>query len=104
MQPARYGLNKIVRDALRRAPEQEGPLFAWPLVCGSAVATRTQAESFEKAVLRIIVPDATWRAQLQDLAPQYLAALQSMVAAKVERIEFAVAQEPKRTRNSGVSQ
>ena len=37
------------------------------------------------------VPDAGWRAELQALAPQYLAVINRYVAESVKRIEFVVA-------------
>ncbi|HEV2114184.1 MAG TPA: DUF721 domain-containing protein [Terriglobales bacterium] len=88
MQPAREGLLKIVADALRRAPAEQAPLLAWPLVCGARVAERTEATSFQDGVLNINVPDETWRAQLQSMAPQYLAGLERMIGKHVERVEF----------------
>jgi predicted nucleic acid-binding Zn ribbon protein len=90
MERARAGLQKIVRDALRRAPEEEAPLLAWPVVCGARVAARTQALGFAEGTLRVEVPDTGWRAQLRDLAPQYLAALNQSVGTRVERIEFVL--------------
>jgi hypothetical protein len=36
------------------------------------------------------VPDAGWRAELQSLAPQYLAVMNRYVAERVERIEFVL--------------
>lgn len=83
------GLAKMARDLLRGAPADEVPLLAWPLVCGAAVAARTRALGCERGVLRVEVPDAAWRAQLADLAPQYVASFTQLVGSKrVERIEF----------------
>jgi hypothetical protein len=36
------------------------------------------------------VPDAGWRAELQTLAPQYLAVMNRYVAESVKRIEFVI--------------
>jgi len=60
MQQAGAGLERIVAGSLRRVPQAEAPLLAWPLVCGSVVAERTQATDFADAVLRVEVPDAGW--------------------------------------------
>src|SRR5437660_11220401 len=84
-------LKKFVRDALRHAPEQEAPIWARPLFSGAAVAAKTEALAFENGVLRVLVPDERWRAQLADMAPQYVAAINSLVGVKVTRIEFEVA-------------
>jgi len=88
-------LDKAVTRSLRRSTNSA--VVAWPLACGSAVAERTQAVSFVCGVLRIEVPDAGWRAELQHLAPRYLAALNRYAAESVERIEFIV-------RSKGTSQ
>ena len=88
-------LEKIVAYKVRRSTHSA--LLAWPLACGSPVAERTQAVSFAYGVLRIEVPDAGWRAELQNLAPRYLAALNRYTGESVQRVEFV-------TRSEGRSQ
>ena len=88
----------MLAEILRGAPPAEMPGLAWPLVCGNAVAARTQAVGFEAGTLRVAVPDAVWRAQLTELAPRYLASFARLLPADtkikdgqappVERIEF----------------
>lgn len=95
MEPAQAGFHKIVADILRRAPAEDAAVIAWRLVCGSAVAEKTQALDFRGGVLRVEVPDATWRANLESFVPQYLAALNQMVNQKVERIQFVLASAKK---------
>ena len=90
MQPAGLGLDKVVARSLRKAPAGQAPLLAWPLACGSAVAGRTRALNFADGVLRVEVPDAGWREELQTLAPRYLAVLNRYVAENVARIEFVI--------------
>jgi predicted nucleic acid-binding Zn ribbon protein len=90
MEHVAVGLEKIVSSSLRRAPSGEAPLMAWPLACGQAVAARTQALDFENGVLQVQVPDGGWRAELQALAPQYLAVLNRYLAESVRKIEFVV--------------
>ncbi len=90
MEHVAVGLEKIVAGGLRRAPSGEGPLLAWPLACGQAVAARTTALNFEGGVLQVQVPDAGWRAELQALAPQYLAVLNRYAAESVKKIKFVV--------------
>ena len=84
------GLEKIVAGSLRRSPAGQGPVLAWALACGQAVAARTRAIDFAQGVLRVEVPDAGWRAALQALAPQYLAVINRYVAESVMRIEFLI--------------
>jgi len=86
------GLEEIVLSSLRRAPHGDAPLLAWPLVCGSKVAERTQALEFAGAVLRVEVPDAGWKREMQNLAPRYLATLNRYTGQKVQRIEFVIRQ------------
>jgi hypothetical protein len=92
VEQAGVGLGKIVLDSLRRVPQGEAPLLAWPLVCGSVVADRTRALEFADAVLRVEVPDAGWKREMQGLASRYLAALNRYAGQRVERIEFVIRQ------------
>ena len=45
---------------------------------------------FRQGILRVEVPDWGWRAELQALAPQYLAVINRYVAESVKRIEFVI--------------
>ena len=83
-------LERIVGKSLHAAPRANAPVLAWPLVCGSVVAERTRALDLSKGVLTVEVPDAGWRAELQRLAPQYLASINRYAAKSVNRIEFVV--------------
>lgn len=67
--------------------------MAWPVVCGSAVAERTRALSFESGVLRVEVAGLGWKAELQALAPRYLAMINRYTTETVHRIEFVVARQ-----------
>ncbi len=91
MEQAGSGLEKIVAQSLRLAPRTEAPLMAWPVVCGSAVAERTCALSFEDGVLRVEVAGLGWKAELQALAPRYVATINRYTTEAVRRIEFVVA-------------
>jgi Dna[CI] antecedent, DciA len=86
------GLEKIVLDCLQQAPAAAVPLRLWPMVCGSAVAARTHAFSFENGVLEVEVGNSGWKSELQSLAPRYLAVLNQYLPGTVRRIEFVVAQ------------
>ena len=90
MEHAAEALEKIVTNSLRRVPPGEAPVLAWPLVCGSVVAERTRALEFVNSVLRVEVPDAGWKREIQGLAPRYLAALNRYAGQTVERIEFVI--------------
>jgi predicted nucleic acid-binding Zn ribbon protein len=84
-------LQKVVAHSLKKVPDKQGPVLAWPLACGSAVAARTRALEYGNGVLRVEVADLGWKRELQALAPQYLAVLNRYVGESVNRIEFAVA-------------
>jgi Dna[CI] antecedent, DciA len=90
LQPPAAGLEIVVTRSLRKAPAGEGPLLAWPVACGSAVSARTRALDFVGGILRVEVPDAGWRRELQSLAPRYLATLNRYLVESVMRIEFIV--------------
>jgi hypothetical protein len=90
VQQAGTGLEKIILGSLRRVPQEDAPLLAWPLVCGSAVAERTTAVKFSNGVLHVEVADAGWKHEMQSLAPRYLAMLNRYTGQKIERIEFVI--------------
>src|SRR2546428_8601237 len=90
MEHASVGLERIVASSLRRAPSGEGPVLAWPLACGQAVAARTTALEVADGNLRAQGADAGWRAALQRLAPQDLAVIHRYVAECVAKGEVGV--------------
>src|SRR5258707_15102200 len=87
-------LEGVVLGSLHHAPKSEAPLLAWPLACGSAVAERTRAMEFSRGVLRVEVPDAAWRAELQHLAARYVAIINRYKVGDVSRIDFVIRREP----------
>jgi hypothetical protein len=92
MEQAGKGIEKVVAASVRRAPPGMGPVLAWAVACGPAVAARTTALDFTQGTLRIGVPDAGWRAELRSLAPQYLAVMNRYASESIRRIEFVVAE------------
>jgi predicted nucleic acid-binding Zn ribbon protein len=90
MELAGNGLEKIVKQSLQQAPPADAPLLAWAVVCGSSVAERTRALSFESGVLRVVVADLAWKAELQSLASRYVATINRYTKEAVQRIEFVV--------------
>ena len=83
-------LERVVLNSLHQASASDAPLLAWPLACGSAVADRTRALEFSKGVLRVEVPDAGWRAELQHLAPRYVAIINRYKVGTVDSIHFVI--------------
>lgn len=88
MERASTGLAKIFRDLLEHAPSHEVPIIAWPFVCGDKVASRTRVILFSQGVLWVEVPDRPWKLQLMELAPQYVAAFNTLPSDRVLRVEF----------------
>ena len=91
MESARTGIEKIVAASLQKAAAGTGPLLAWPVACGRAVAARTSALEFADGVLQVEVPDVGWKKELQSLAPQYITVINRYTREKVRRVEFVVA-------------
>jgi len=98
MQPIGSGLESVVSRSLRKAANGDGPLLAWPLACGSAVAQRTRAIEFQDGILQVMVPDAGWRRELQALTARYLAQINKFCGENVSRIEFILADVRKTNR------
>ncbi len=91
MQHAVSGLAKIFTDLLRDAPPEEAVRLAWPVVCGAQVAARARPVDFSRGLLRVEVPDKTWRAQLVELERRYVGELCELLGKDaVKRIEFVV--------------
>jgi hypothetical protein len=95
MEQAGLGIDKIVVASLRRVPAGSGPLLAWTIACGQAVAARTSALDFVDGILRVEVPDSGWYSELRSLAPQYLAVINRYTGGGVRRIEFVVRKAPR---------
>jgi predicted nucleic acid-binding Zn ribbon protein len=89
-------LQRIMVQALKRLPPEQLPDAAWGFAAGAAVAERTRVLSCERQTLTIEVADATWRAQLYAMAPQFLARLNQFIP--IERIEFNLAGSQQRPR------
>lgn len=97
MERASRTLQQIMAQAIARVPDEERPAVAWSFAAGDRVAARTRVLSCQGKVLTVQVPDATWRAQLMAMAPQYLSHLRQFTP--VDRIEFQLArpQDERRT-------
>lgn len=97
MQQARSTLRKIFADKVCGKAGEDAPLLAWPVVCGAAVAGKTQALSVVDGLLLVAVPDKAWRNQLQGMAAQYLAGVNQLAGNQVKSISFVVAPQSTRT-------
>lgn len=88
MELIRQPLDGIARDILHTLPPAERVIAAWPLVCGSHVATHARAVGFENGTLRVVVADPIWRNELAPLAPRHAARLGHLTGVKVADILF----------------
>jgi hypothetical protein len=93
MDHIRQSLQKIVVEAVRRAPAEDIPMLAWPLACGAAVAEKTRALSFCEGELTVQVPDGPWRTQLLSLTSNYLQQLRDITDGRVQQLRFVLASE-----------
>ncbi|MCU1286029.1 MAG: hypothetical protein JWO13_2379 [Acidobacteriales bacterium] len=93
MQTLSTSLLKTKAALLRACDPKDAPALAWPMVCGSRVAERTQPSSFETGVLTIIVPDKGWRAELADLTPRYLAELNKISPVQIKSLQFTTRED-----------
>lgn len=88
---ARRPLERIAAELVAKAGASEAPAIVWPLVCGAAVGERTRVIECIAGALRVEVPDATWRAQLTGLAPQYVGNFSRILpSAGIRHIEFVL--------------
>ena len=88
MQPTRNDLNSLAARVFKDAPAEEAVVLAWPLACGSAVAARTQAFSYQDRILWVRVPDRSWQSQLEDFSLHYKAKILAITGISVERIRY----------------
>src|SRR2546430_1680556 len=91
MERPRAQLQKVARDILGKLSPDEAVIAAWPLICGSSVAQRTEAIAFAEGKLEVRVPDLTWRNQLEQFTPHYLNAYAQLLGPKMTSIQYIVA-------------
>ena len=101
MERARNALASLAVTILKTAPKDEAVVLAWPLVCGGAVAERTQAAEFAAGILTVVVPDKAWQSELRGFERQYLASLKSLVPVEVGKIRFVVAGDRREVEAAG---
>jgi predicted nucleic acid-binding Zn ribbon protein len=98
VEPARSILESLACEIVAGSPVEERAMLAWPLACGSPVATKTKALCCEGGTLTIQVPDQAWRRQLDMLSQQYLFAIRSLAGDQVRKIAFVAEQTGEKAR------
>jgi len=94
MQSARQDLQSLAARLLEGASPEEAVVLAWPLVCGSVVAERVQAAAFDSGVLRVLVPDRAWQAQLEAFSEHYAHKLSKLTGVAIAKISYEIAYSP----------
>jgi len=82
-------LQRIMAQTLQRLPAEQLPQAAWDFAAGRAVAEKTRVVAFEREILTVEVPDATWHSQLEAMRSQLLRRLNPVM--RVEGIQFSLA-------------
>lgn len=93
MERPRAQLLKVAREVLAKLPPEEAVVAAWPLICGSAVAQRSEAISFAEGKLQVRVADAGWRNQLEQFTPHYIHAYAQLLGARLTAITYSIASD-----------
>ena len=101
MQHAKSELQTIYSSVLQNASPDEAAMLAWRLISGSIVASRTRVLGLRNGVLRVEVHERAWRAELAQLAAEYVGAMNRMVARQVDRIEFVLPGEARSASSKG---
>jgi len=82
-------LQRIMAQTLQRLPAEQLPQAAWDFAAGRVVAEKTRVVAFEREILTVEVPDATWHTQLEAMRSQLLRRLSQVM--RVEGVQFSLA-------------
>ena len=83
------------------AAEEALVIAGWPEIAGEMLRDRTHAVGYADRTLIVEVQDATWKRNLEYLAPQMLAKLnQNLRGPKVDLIDFRVAKPASRRKRN----
>jgi predicted nucleic acid-binding Zn ribbon protein len=97
-------MRDLLRSSLGKSLSTFSPLdrlaTAWPVAAGHATAERTSVAELEDGVVRILVPDVSWRNQLEMIAQQLRGDLARISRVPLTDILFVLpaGAEPSRTR------
>lgn len=91
MRSTRQDLHSLAARVLKDSQPEEAVVLAWPLVCGSAVAQRTEAISFDNGALLVRVPDRSWQSQLDAFSREYCYRLSKVAGLPVNSICYQIA-------------
>ncbi len=103
MHSARSDVEKISNKVFARIPPEEACILAWPLVCGSSVAERTEAVGYCNGVLFVKVSDRSWKSQLESFASQYSNKL-SILLGRMVKVEYLIGAAAERFRTTASGQ
>jgi hypothetical protein len=103
MRSTRFDLDNISAKLLAGLPPDEACILAWPLVCGSGVAERTEAVGFCNGILIVKVSDRSWKSQLESFTAQYSNKLSILLGTPV-KVEYAIGDAADRFRTTRPAQ
>jgi len=88
-----FGALPKIMDGMELDPAARSAVVfaAWRRICGQLIKERTAAVDFAEGRLKVAVEDKTWQRHLEDMAPQMVAKLNSVLGnGSVRFIEFIV--------------
>lgn len=88
-----FGALPKIMDGMELDPAARSAVVfaAWRRICGQLIKERTAAVDFAEGRLKVAVEDKTWQRHLEDMAPQMVAKLNSVLGnGSVRFIKFVV--------------
>lgn len=86
------GMRDMLRGTLARSlgplPALDRLAAAWPVACGSALATHGEVAGYENGVVRIVVSSAEWMHPLSHMKPVLKSELARIAGVPVTAIHF----------------
>ena len=91
------GMRALLRSSLGKSLSTLAPLdrlsAAWPVACGSALASRGELLAFEEGRLTIRVADTTWLEQMRAMRLRLIGELARIAAVEVRELPFETGNE-----------
>ncbi len=95
------GMRALLRGSLGKSLKTLSPfdrlMAAWPVACGSALATRGELLAFEDGCLTVRVPDAVWLDQMRSMRARLTGELRQIAAVELREIHFEGGEERARS-------
>jgi hypothetical protein len=100
------GMRELLRGnlgrSLRPLPALDRLAAAWPVACGSALASRGEVVGYDKGIVRVVVSSAEWMQPLAQMRLVLTSDLARIAGVPVSAIHFErAANSQQETANSG---